>query len=211
MEPDFCLCYFPGYYSGGDKYVQGGSFLSYQASTWNNAYQAAGYLREIQNLTRDNAALSNISGISVIMEVLNIEAITDVYGDAPYSQGLQAKSGLSQPVYDKQQDIYNAMLAKLDSVLPTLDAAKAKPTNDILPYKGDIAQWKKFGYSLMLRMAMRLTKADAATAQKYAEKAFTGGVFAGNADNAYIVYDNTNGYQQCQFGCFNNRRRLFRS
>jgi hypothetical protein len=190
----FASSIYPGYYSGGDKYVQGGSFLSYQASTWNGAYQAAGYLREVQNLTRDNSALSNLSGISAIMEMLCIQAVTDVYGDAPYSQALQAKTGLSLPVYDKQQDIYTSMLARLDSVLGTLDPAKAIPTNDVLPYKGNIAQWKKFGYSVMLRMAMRLTKADAATAKTYAEKAFAGGVFTSNADNAYVLFDNAHGF-----------------
>jgi len=190
----FASSIFPGYYSGGDKYVQGGSFLSYQARTWDAAYQSAGYLREVQNLTKDKPEWSNLSGIAVIGEVLNIEAITDVYGDCPYSQALLGKLGVSQPVYDKQQDVYNAMLSKLDSVIPTLDAGKKIPTNDVLPYKGDIASWKKFGYSLMLRMAMRLTKADAATAQKYAEKAFAGGTFASNSDNAYIVFDNSHGF-----------------
>jgi len=190
----FSSAIFPGYYSGGDKYVQGGSFYSYQGRTWDAGYQAAGYFREIQNLTKSNAALGNLRGIAVIGEVLNMQAVTDTYGDAPYSQGLQGKTGISQPVYDKQQDIYTAMLAKLDSVLPTLDATKAKPTNDLFSYKGDITQWKKFGYSLMLKMAMRLTKADIATAQKYAVKAYTGGVFTSNADNAYINYNTANGY-----------------
>jgi Starch-binding associating with outer membrane len=190
----FASAIYPGYYSNGDKYVLGGSYLSYQASTWNDAYQAASYAREIQNLTKGSSAMSNLSGVAVLNEVLNIEAITDVYGDAPYSQALQAKSGVSQPVYDKQQDIYNSMLAKLDSVLPTLDATKGKLSNDPSSYKGDVALWKKFGYSLMLRVAMRLTKADAVTAKKYAEKAFTGGVFAGNADNSYLFYDNTDGF-----------------
>lgn len=190
----FASAVFPGYYSGGDKYVQGGSFLSYQGRTWDRAYQAASYFREIQNLTKGNAALSNLSGIAVIGEVLNIEAITDVYGDCPYSQALQAKSGISQPVYDSQQDIYTSMLGKLDSVITTLDASKALPTGDVLPYKGSVAKWKKFGYSLMLRMAMRLTKVDAATAQKYAEKAYAGGTFASNDDNAYIVFDNAHGF-----------------
>ncbi len=190
----FASAIFPGYYSNGDKYVQGGSFLAYQASTWNDAYQAASYLREIQNLTKGNADLVNLRGISVILETLNIEAITDVYGDAPYSQALEAKSGISQPVYDKQQDIYNGMLAKLDSVIPTLDPSKTITKNDVFPYNGDVTQWKKFGYSLMLRIAMRLTKVDAATAQKYAEKAYAGGTFSSNADNAYVVFDNSHGF-----------------
>ena len=154
----FASAIFPGYYSGGDKYVQGGSFFSYQNRTWDAGYQSANYFREIQNLTKGNAALSNLSGAAVIGEVLSIQAVTDTYGDVPYSQGLQGKSGISQPVYDKQQDVYTAMLKKLDSVLPTLDAAKAKATNDLFAYKGDIAQWKKFGYSLMLKMAMRLNQ-----------------------------------------------------
>ena len=52
-------------------------------------------------------ALANLSGIARSLELLNIEAITDVYGDVPYSQALQAKTGIAQPVYDKQQDIYH--------------------------------------------------------------------------------------------------------
>ena len=190
----FASAIFPGYYSGGDKYVQGGSFLSYQGRTWDACYKSASFVREIQNLTKGNTAMSNLSGIAAINEILNIQAVTDVYGDCPYSQALQAKAGISQPVYDKQQDIYNLMLARLDSVIPTLDPAKAIPTNDVLPYAGNIAQWKKFGYSLMLRMAMRLTKADAVTAKKYAEKAYAGGVFSSNADNAYIIFDNSHGF-----------------
>ena len=190
----FSSAIYPGYYSNGDKYVQGGSYLAYQSSTWNGCYQAAGQLREIQNLTANNPAASNLSGTAKILELLNIQAVTDVYGDVPFSQALQAKNGIAQPAYDKQQDIYTGMLAKLDSVMPTLDATKAKPTNDATNYKGDITKWKKFGYSLMLRMAMRLTKVDPATAKKYAEKAYASGVFASNDDNCYLVYDNNNGF-----------------
>ena len=186
---------YPSYYTNGDKYVASGNILTYDASTWNNAYTAASYSNEIINLTKDNPDFSNLSGIALIIELLNIQTVTDTYGDCPFSQALQAKSSnVTLPVYDKQQDIYNSMLAKLDSVLATLDASKPIPTNDIM-YKGDITKWKKFGYSLMLRMAMRLTIADAATAQKYAEKAAAGGTFASNEDNAYITFDNNNGYR----------------
>lgn len=185
---------YPGYYSNGDKYVNGGSYNAYLASPWNNAYSAAGKAYQIINLTKDKPELSNVSGIALINELLNIELITDVYGDAPFSQALQAKSGVTNPVYDKQQDIYNSMLSKLDSVIPTLDASKAKPTNDAFIYAGDITKWKKFGYSLMLRMAMRLTKADPATAKTYVEKAYAGGTFASNDDNAYIVLDDPHGF-----------------
>jgi hypothetical protein len=47
----------------------------------------------------------------------------------------------------------------------------------------------------MLRVAMRLTKVDAATAQKYAEKAYAGGTMSAVADNAKAQadYANSNG------------------
>lgn len=190
----FANAEYPSYYSNGDKYVASGNILTYDASIWNNSYSSASTAKEIQNLTAGNADLTNLSSIAVIVQLINLQLITDVYGDCPYSQALQAKtSNTVLPVYDKQSDIYPAMLNSLDSAISTLDATKAKPTNDLI-YKGDIGQWKKFGYSLMLRMAMRLTKVDAATAQKYAEKAAAGGTFASVADDAHIAFDNGDGY-----------------
>lgn len=190
----FASAAYPSYYSNGDKYVASGNLTDYQGRLWTRAYNSASYCYEIQSLTQGNSALSNLSGIALIVELLNIQILTDTYGDIPFSQALQAKSGISLPVYDTQQAIYTSMLSKLDSVLSTLDASKAAPVNDAWSYKGSVAQWKKFGYSLMLRMAMRLTKIDLTTAQKYAEKAAAGGTFASNADNLYQVFDNADGY-----------------
>jgi hypothetical protein len=191
----FANAEYPTYYSNGDKYVASGNINTYDASTWNNAYTAASQAREIQNLAKGNDALSNLSCVADILEIASIQVITDTYGDCPYSQALAAKSdAIYLPVYDKQQDIYNTMLTRLDSVLKVMDVSKAKPTNDAWSYHGDVAKWKKFGYSLMLKIAMRLTKVDAATAQTYAEKAAAGGTMASVDDNAYLAYDHTDGY-----------------
>ena len=184
---------YPSYYSNGDKYVASGNLTTYQASLWLHCYNSASYAYECQSLAKAKGQ-TNLMGMSLIMELLDIMNVTDTYGDCPFSQALQGKSAVNLPVYDKQQDIYPSMLAKLDSVIPTLDASKVLPTNDIFPYKGNIAEWKKFGYSLMLRMAMRLTKVDPATAQKYAEKAYAGGTFAGTADDAWVTFDHNDGY-----------------
>lgn len=45
---------------------------------------------------------------------------------------------------------------------------------------------EKFGYSLMLRAAMRLTKVDPSTAQTYVSKAVAGGLIASNEENATL-------------------------
>jgi len=191
----FANAEYPSYYTNGDKYVASGNILTYDASIWNNAYDAASKAKEIQNLIAvKQMDAPNLSGIAFIVELLNLELVTDVYGDCPYTEALQAKTGnIALPVYDKQSDIYPAMLNSLDSVIATLNAGADKVTNDVI-YQGDIDKWKKFGYSLMLRTAMRLTKVDATTAQKYAEKAAAGGTFSSIADDAFITYDHDDGY-----------------
>lgn len=179
------------YYSNGDKYFGSSNLVSYQNSVWEQDYQAANYVVQMGKLAQDKG-LDNLANISVIMKVLIMERVTDCYGDVPYSEAFKAQEGVAQPVYDTQESIYKSMLSELDAAVGALDAGKAKPSADLL-YKGDIGQWKKFGYSLMLRVAMRLTKVDAATAKTYAEKAAAGGVFAGTADNAYVLSDNSTG------------------
>lgn len=182
------------YYDNADKYVPTTGTPSYIVGSWNTVYRAAGYANEIQVLTNDNPELVNLNSYGTIMKVMSMQFLTDIWGDVPYSQALQAKTGVNTPVYDKQQDIYSSMLNDLDAAITKIDASKPLPTSDASPYKGDIAKWKKFGYSLMLRLAMRLTKVDPATAQKYAEKAAAGGTMAGVADDLYILSDDAHGY-----------------
>ncbi|BAU53794.1 SusD/RagB family nutrient-binding outer membrane lipoprotein [Mucilaginibacter gotjawali] len=180
------------YYGNGDKYVYRGSAQDYKSRTWNTSYGAATLVYEMKNLVKGNAAYSNLDNCGSILLVMMLQRVTDAYGDIPYSQALQAKSGITQPVFDTQQSIYTSMLSTLATATAALDASKPGPTSDLF-YKGNITQWKKLGYSLMLKVAMRLTKVDPTTAQKYAEMAYSGGAMASIADDAKVQADNGNG------------------
>ncbi len=182
-----------GYYSNGDKYVGSGSLISYQNRIFEEDYRAASLIHEMQNLVADDEANSNLYHVAGIMKVLILQQITDCYGDVPYSEALRAKDGIALPVYDTQEAIYTSMLSDLETAINGLDASKAGPTADLF-YGGDIAKWEKFGYSLMLKIAMRLTKAEPATAQTYAEMAAAGGTFTSIEDNARVYTDNSTGY-----------------
>jgi hypothetical protein len=190
------------YQSNGDKYVSTSSTPDYLSNIWNNNYGSndkfstgAGNLaNDAIKLTAADAAKSNINAVAIIMKQLIMQQITDTYGDVPYSQAFQGKEGITQPVYDKQKDIYDAMFAELQTAVGMLDAGKVLATGDMY-YKGDVTKWKKFAYSLMLRMAMRLTKVDAVTAQKWAEAAAAGGTFADNSDNAFITTEISTSHQ----------------
>lgn len=183
------------YYTNMDKYVPSGQANDYAGRAWDLSYKGARLAAEIIKNYGSDPDKVNVVSAATVMKVLCLHYVTDIYGDIPYSEALQAASNITQPVYDKQQDVYIAMLNDLDAALTAFDASKAKPAADLFPYAGDVAKWKKFGYSLMLRIAMRLTKADLATAQEYAEKAAAGGTLSAVSEDAYIKGDNANGYR----------------
>ncbi|PSR52861.1 SusD/RagB family nutrient-binding outer membrane lipoprotein [Adhaeribacter arboris] len=185
------------YYGNGDKYVNAGNFTDYQGRIFNDGYTALSRLQQAELIanTQDPTRFKNVIAISNIMRVLIFQRITDTYGDVPYTEALKAAEGITAPKYDKQQAIYSDLLPKLEAAINSLDAAAPKATGDIL-YAGDVAQWKKFGYSLMVRLAMRLTKVDPATAQSWTEKAAAGGTLASYTDNALVKTDAANGDTQ---------------
>jgi len=188
-----CLSSTYYYYSNGDKYAYGGSYLTYVANPWDDDFTNAGDLYTMQQLCKGNAHYQNLSAIGEIMKICILQRLTDEFGDIPYSQALQAADGITDPAYDAQSSIYPAMLASLDSAIQQLSASAPTPTADVI-YSGNIAEWQKFGYTLMLRMAMRLVNIDASDAQKYAEEAATGGTFTSNSDNAFISGDPATGF-----------------
>ena len=98
--------------------------------------------------------------------------------------------GSAFPKYDDQKAIYSDLLNELDQATKALDATKAIEAGDLF-YKGNIAQWKKLGASLLLRLAMRYSKTDAATAQKYVTIAVGDGLMTSIADNALIAFNST--------------------
>jgi hypothetical protein len=170
----------------------GGKQYNYLGGPGFGAY--TGNLSRIQQL---DAALTspndvNKKAINKIIKVWTLHYLTDAVGDIPYKEANQGFNGNFKPKYDTQQEVYNEMFADLDAALTSFDATKPSyGTADVL-YNGDITKWKKFGYTLMLRLAMHLTKADPALAKTMAVKALTGGVMTADADMAvYTKFSST--------------------
>lgn len=185
------------YYGNGDKYTNSGGFTGYQALVFNNGYTALSRLQQAIDVanTQSPERFANVIAVSNIMKVMIFQRITDTYGDVPFSEALMAAQGIVTPKYDKQQDIYPALLTQLESAINSLNATAPKATGDLF-YGGDVAKWKKLGYSLMVRVAMRLTKVDPATAKTWTEKAYAGGTMTSTADNAIAPTDASNGDTQ---------------
>ncbi len=151
------------------------------------------HLTEIINQTGeggyDEGNKNNLRQASRILRAFLFQRLTDYYGSVPYSEALQANTGGEfYPVYDKQKAIYTDLFKELEEATAALSGSEADQgfKNADIIYNGDIAKWKRFGFSLMLRMAMRISNVDAATAATYVGKAVAGGVFTSNSDNVWV-------------------------
>ncbi|HEV7347647.1 SusD/RagB family nutrient-binding outer membrane lipoprotein [Telluribacter sp.] len=157
------------------------------AGNWNTYYQSViKVLVDVLAKTKDVPARSNLYNMTRIWTAYSFMVLTDTYGDIPYTQaGKTYLEGIVKPVYDTQESVYMDILKELETASAALDATKPKATSDIL-YDGDVTKWKRLGYSLLLRAAMRLSKVNAAKAAEYAAKAVAGGLMQSNGDNAVI-------------------------
>jgi hypothetical protein len=157
-------------------------WTAYYQSVIKNTYDALTRSKELSTRT-------NMYNMARIYQSYVFMILTDSYGDIPYTQG---GAGMVErillPKYDRQQDIYPKIIQELTEAAAALTTTSTIETGDVL-YAGDVAKWKKFAYSLLLRAGMRLSKIDAAKAQSTVQAAVAGGVITANADNAYIRHD----------------------
>jgi hypothetical protein len=160
------------------------------APMWAGYYQnVIKYTHDAISKTKDVPARSNLYNMARIWQAYAFMILTDTYGAVPYTEG---GAGLTDqiffPKYDQQQDIYPKLIQELTEASAALNTSGTVESSDLL-YAGNIVKWKKFGYSLLLRAGMRLSKVDATKAQTVVQAAFTAGVITENTDNAYMRHD----------------------
>jgi hypothetical protein len=161
----------------------------YTQATWQRYYRSV--IRNTYDViaTTKDPSRSNLVNMAKILQSYAFLVLTDTYGDIPYTEaGKGYTNQLVYPKYDKQQVVYTGIIKDISDAVAALDAAKTRETADVL-FGGDVAKWKKFGNSLLLRIGMRLSKVDATQAQALVSRAFAGGVITTNADNVIILHD----------------------
>lgn len=130
-------------------------------------------------------------GVALIWQSYVYSLLTDSFGDVPYSNALQAEEGSTLPVYDKQQDIYPALVDSLEAAVGYLAGEGTLPGDQDIMYGGSISQWRKFANSLRVRLLMRMSaKVDVGAELQAIVN--SGAIFTSLADNAQLNYLPTN-------------------
>jgi hypothetical protein len=102
------------------------------------------------------------NALANVVAVLNFARLTDFFGDVPYFEGGMGKEEIFLPKYDKQEDIYADMVARLKTsidIMKGADFTNAFPGADPF-YDNDKDSWIRFANSFRLRLAMRARFAD---------------------------------------------------
>jgi hypothetical protein len=153
-------------------------------------------LMQLSDALQDPDDVNKLSMVR-ILRVYEFDQLTDVAGDIPYFDAMEGKDNL-KPKYDTQKDIYLDMFKELDEAAAAFDASKPSFGAGDLFYNGDVTKWKKFAYTLMLRLGMRLTEVAPDLAKTWVQKAIAGGVMMEDDDIASIKYADQSGSQNPQ-------------
>lgn len=184
-------------YSPNSGVLQGGNFNADNrgpngpnAAIWQQYYpNVVRYLVDVITQTSGDAKRTNLYNMARIWKAYAFMVLTDSYGDVPYTEaGLGYLKGNVSPKYDTQQSIYDDLIKELTEATAALDATKPTEAGEIT-YGGDIAKWKRAGYSILLRVGMRLSKVNPTLAQSTVQKAVAGGLMQANTDNLTVRND----------------------
>lgn len=173
---------------------------------WNLCYKWANNADHMYQLaTAQN--VPNLQAIGLTLKVYHMSILTDMFGPVPYREALKANSGITKPHVDSQQEVYEAMLADLETANSLYNPSLGldDPTKDGI-YAGDMNKWKKFTNTLHLRLLMRVsgrnndfTPSVGERILKILSDAETYPVFEGTEDSASVKFSGAATYYRTYF------------
>lgn len=168
----------------GDKYLETEMLGVFFNDTYDSGIKN---IQELINKTEKEASLTNTYAVALIWKSFLIHRITDLYGDVPYSEaGNGYVTQNLYPKYDAQKEIYEGMIAEIEKGISILDKNKEPIVKGDIIYQGDIDKWKRFANSLLLRLGMRMEKANPDLAKTVVSNAIKDGVMD-NVDDICMV------------------------
>jgi len=166
----------------------------YETIQWNFDGFYTGPLMDLQtviNLNNENPELYSTSGsagmqkgVAHLLRVYMFHAMTDRWGDIPYSEALKGVDEL-KPAFDSQESIYTGLLAEIDAALGMLDGGGLQ--GDFM-FNGSAAKWKQFGNTMKMVIALRMADVNPSVAEAKFKEAVSGGVLTSNDDNMHYPY-----------------------
>jgi hypothetical protein len=151
-----------GFYAHSTSFTGGGNEKQYaMTNTDFNAFDGLFDNIADYQYVRDNADKDGVGywkDPANIMQVYVYQMLVDLYGNVPYTQAFKGASNIA-PKYDKDQDIYEDLVKRLDAAMTAINAATWPTATDLLAqdvfFQGNKNKWVRFANTLKLRILMR--------------------------------------------------------
>jgi hypothetical protein len=168
-----------GWYSAHNHY-------DWSASDWSGWYA----MLRTNDLLEKRAVEMNFpffEGVALTMKSFIFGNITDLWGDAPYTDAVKGDLGgenFEYPAFDSQEVIYDGIIADLNRAAELFASADESVVNSSadLYFGGDAQQWQRFANSLLLRYYMRISEKKPQLAQSGIEAIYSSGMYFQTAD-----------------------------
>ncbi|MBN1597654.1 MAG: SusD/RagB family nutrient-binding outer membrane lipoprotein [Bacteroidales bacterium] len=162
---------------------------------------------ELQTLAVSGDYLS----VGLIIKVISVHRMIDAFGPYPYTRYGEG----TDVAWDDIPDIYDAFFEELDFAIDTLssyigtDFENRIGDADISTFEGNYIKWIKLANTMKLRLAMRISLVDPATAQEKAEEAANheygvleqaDGIFAINHNFSHPLWTISQSWKDIQMG-----------
>jgi hypothetical protein len=130
---------------------------------------------------------SSYKGLQLFLKAWYGFHMTTDMGDVPYSEAGLADEGITQPAYDKQEDVFVQILADLNQA-EAYFAEGVDFDGDIM-FDGDVSKWQKLCNVLQLKVIQTISKkATSAQKARFAAIVNAGNLMESNDDNFELVY-----------------------
>ncbi|RXG29856.1 SusD/RagB family nutrient-binding outer membrane lipoprotein [Leeuwenhoekiella marinoflava] len=132
---------------------------AYQYYNWQRAgFDQFDDLKQVQKMVEE-ARNTDSQVYQILAKFFNAYftvELTRVFGDIPFTEAVQAETGVYMPAYDTQELIYKSVLDSLRTASLELAQNEESIRGDII-YKGDKRKWQKLINSYSLRVLMSLS------------------------------------------------------
>lgn len=169
--------------NGGNAYQQSDSYTGqYWADFYYPAGNGSGPMGVYRTMEKTYSSLSpdQQANQEIFMQAAKIylyeraAKMIDAWGDIPFSQAgsLETYSSIKDPKFDDAKTLYNTLISGLNDAATYFGNASSLPGNakasfakqDIL-LRGNLDMWRRYANSIRLRLLMRISFVDEATAK----------------------------------------------
>ncbi len=149
-----------GGYTASDTYVLYRLTSSNFTGNFDNAYQNLINYNLLLKTANANPNLGNYKAIGTIMQAFIYQRLVDLYNRVPYTDALKVTPTFSYKYDEDPAAIYSSLVAKCDSAVTIITAAKANgssvnPGSSDIMFGGDMTKWAQFAKTLRLKMLIR--------------------------------------------------------